>query len=224
MNCDQVFDILTRGPFPAGQPTDEAVERHLSACHECRQLAEALRPAVELFHESIEPIKAAELPGYQGALFEPTGNRIMVAVQTAIARDAAISHRTQSTRRVSPRTQIAFWRFAAALLAAVAVCALFWGVARPRPSADIAQQDKLRDVQIAAQFQPDEDGARLLAMFQLPAHCIELNDASMSSAPTDRTASVHHCCTRCHHAGSAIRPPLEAMAVLATSCQACHEF
>jgi hypothetical protein len=28
MNCDQVFDVLTRGPFPTGEPSDEPVEHH----------------------------------------------------------------------------------------------------------------------------------------------------------------------------------------------------
>ena len=55
MNCDHVFDILTRAPFPTGDDTDPDVEHHLRACHGCRQLAEALRPAVDLFHESISP-------------------------------------------------------------------------------------------------------------------------------------------------------------------------
>ena len=58
LNCDQVFDVLTRGPFPTGEPEDDAVERHLRACHECRRLAEALRPAVALLHEAIETDEA----------------------------------------------------------------------------------------------------------------------------------------------------------------------
>ncbi len=68
LNCDQVFDVLTRGPFPTGEPEDDAVERHLRACHECRRLAEALRPAVALLHEAIEIDEATALPEYQGAL------------------------------------------------------------------------------------------------------------------------------------------------------------
>src|SRR4051794_12071787 len=68
INCDQVFEVLTRGPFPTGGPDDEAVERHLRACHECRQLAEALRPAVALMHEAVAADQAADLPEYQGAL------------------------------------------------------------------------------------------------------------------------------------------------------------
>ena len=50
--CDDVFDVLTRGPFPTGeQATDFPVERHLTVCHSCRELAEALRPATELLAE-----------------------------------------------------------------------------------------------------------------------------------------------------------------------------
>src|SRR5439155_15763121 len=68
LNCDLVLDVLTRGPFPTGEPEDDAVERHLRACHECRRLAEALRPAVALLHEAIESDEATALPEYQGAL------------------------------------------------------------------------------------------------------------------------------------------------------------
>ena len=68
LNCDQVFEVLTRGPFPTGEPQDEAVERHLRACHECRQLAEALRPAVALLHEAVSSEEAEQLPEYQGSL------------------------------------------------------------------------------------------------------------------------------------------------------------
>jgi hypothetical protein len=64
MNCDRVFDILTRGPFPSGAASDGAVQRHLGGCAECRQLAEALRPALDLIHESVPPEESWGLPGY----------------------------------------------------------------------------------------------------------------------------------------------------------------
>src|SRR5436190_19435945 len=81
LNCDQVFDVLTRGPFPTGEPQDDAVERHLRACHECRQLAEALRPAVALLHEAVDADEALELPEYQGALpwKRPERRRLAIA-------------------------------------------------------------------------------------------------------------------------------------------------
>ena len=71
MTCDDVFDKLTRGPFPSGAPGDDEVEAHLGHCKECRQLAEALRPAVELFQEAVGPDECYGLPGYHGpALWE----------------------------------------------------------------------------------------------------------------------------------------------------------
>jgi hypothetical protein len=68
MNCDQVFDILTRGPFPTGDASDRDVERHLDGCYECARLAEALRPALDLLHESIPAEEGRDLPGYWGDL------------------------------------------------------------------------------------------------------------------------------------------------------------
>lgn len=68
LDCDDVFDRLTRGPFPSGAEDDSAVEAHLCACHECRQLAEALRPAVELLHEAYaDEVPESDLPVYRGS-------------------------------------------------------------------------------------------------------------------------------------------------------------
>jgi hypothetical protein len=66
MDCDRVFMILTRGPFPTGEPWDELVEGHLETCAECWRLAEALRPALEVFQESVPPAESRDLPGYWG--------------------------------------------------------------------------------------------------------------------------------------------------------------
>lgn len=66
MDCDQVFMILTRGPFPTGEAWDEQVETHLEKCGSCWQLAEALRPALEVFQEAVPPAEGRDLPGYWG--------------------------------------------------------------------------------------------------------------------------------------------------------------
>src|SRR3990170_1027429 len=66
MDCDQVFMILTRGPFPTGEPWDEEVEAHLETCADCWRLAEALRPALEVFQEAVPPAESRDLPGYWG--------------------------------------------------------------------------------------------------------------------------------------------------------------
>ena len=66
MDCDQVFMILTRGPFPTGAPWDEQVEAHLETCGDCWRIAEALRPALEVFQEAVPPAESRGLPGYWG--------------------------------------------------------------------------------------------------------------------------------------------------------------
>ena len=66
MDCDQVFSILTRGPFPTGESWDEAVETHLEKCASCWRLAEALRPAMEVFQEAVPAAESRDLPGYWG--------------------------------------------------------------------------------------------------------------------------------------------------------------
>ncbi|MBI1248595.1 hypothetical protein GC197_12240 [bacterium] len=55
--CDDVFEVLTQGPFPTGHhDTDFPVQRHLSVCHSCRELAEALRPATDMLSEGQQDI------------------------------------------------------------------------------------------------------------------------------------------------------------------------
>ena len=89
MDCDQVFMILTRGPFPAGDPWDDEVEDHLEICSDCWRLAEALRPAVEVFQEAVPPAEGRDLPGYWGDA-RPTaavGQLERTAARTALATD-----------------------------------------------------------------------------------------------------------------------------------------
>jgi hypothetical protein len=86
MDCDQVFMILTRGPFPTGEPWDELVEAHLETCAECWRLAEALRPALEVFQEAVPPAEGRDLPGYWGDARPSAGG--VAHLSGAIARTA----------------------------------------------------------------------------------------------------------------------------------------
>ena len=56
-----------RGPFPTGTACDAGVEAHLSVCSGCHRLAEALRPALELFQEAVVPKEGARPAGLSGA-------------------------------------------------------------------------------------------------------------------------------------------------------------
>lgn len=96
MDCDRVFMILTQGPFPTGEPWDEEVEAHLEHCADCWRLAEALKPAHDLFQEAVPPIEGRELPGYWGdarpsgaAVAQLTSDSARGASSTGLVRQAA---------------------------------------------------------------------------------------------------------------------------------------
>lgn len=99
MECDQVFTILTRGPFPTGEPWDEQVESHLESCTDCWRLAEALRPALEVFQEAVPPAESRDLPGYWGdarPASEVMAELAHGTVRTALATDVRRLSRPQS--------------------------------------------------------------------------------------------------------------------------------
>src|SRR5262245_32256833 len=112
MNCDQVFDILTRGPFPTGTPCDSGVEAHLEGCPECRRLAEALRPALELFQEAVGPEESRDLPGYWCAV---ATDRKQPLVSYAHEPQPAPARTWTQVKLRKNWSALAAWRFAALL-------------------------------------------------------------------------------------------------------------
>ncbi|HEX5471058.1 MAG TPA: hypothetical protein VFW73_04190 [Lacipirellulaceae bacterium] len=122
MDCDQVFMILTRGPFPTGEIWDEQVEAHLEACAECWRLAEALRPALEVFQEAVPPAESRELPGYWGDARPAAaviGELTQAATRTALAPGV---RQLQQPYRNYPREPLAS-EFSTDILRAVAFAA-----------------------------------------------------------------------------------------------------
>lgn len=71
MDCDHVFYVLTRGPFPSGAPEDDECQLHLETCVDCWRIAEALRPADDLFQEAVPASESRDLPGYWGVATPP---------------------------------------------------------------------------------------------------------------------------------------------------------
>ncbi len=241
MNCDQIFDVLTRGPFPTGDASDASVEHHLRACHECRALAEALQPAVELLHEAISPDEASGLPEYQGALAR-WDDRVaaLLASRPAIAsRPTPLSARRLSSefeRRASSAATYA--RFTAALVLFVALGSLVWGVLATTGS-PIARSG-------ATPARLDQAGLLTLASLNLPAECFprellnpkgsgvfggrasSMMEESIPPKTPDPLAAINQnalrCCTECHNAASANRAVLGGVATLHRSCRACHSL
>ena len=209
LDCDQVFDVLTRGPFPTGEASDDNVEHHLACCHSCRQLAEALRPAVELFHEAIETTDSGDLPGYRGALAPQSIGLAQLVAEAVRVEDSPPRSPAVRPQPARPATWLdKVTERPLRLMTALACGALFaasvWGSGLTghslpaRPSSAISLSD---------------DGLVHLASLQLQPRCF--------SEPTG--FSRLQCCTECHAAKSP-QPSLatRSLAVVASSCRACH--
>jgi len=220
MNCDQVFDILTRGPFPTGTPCDTGVESHLNSCCECRRLAEALRPALELFQEAVGPEESRDLPGY------------WCAVATGRKQPAVSSVKDQSPRLAVPGqwakarlgrngTALAAWRFAALLALGVMAGSLM----SSRGAFDgFSASPPLGGGGAVVGPTPKDGGPRFTLVERqdlaaVPADCSRqaLENAVLAKAEL----SSLNCCTDCHHA-SAQAIPKSATALVSQSCQLCH--
>ncbi|WP_442483523.1 hypothetical protein [Aeoliella sp. SH292] len=100
MDCDQVFMVLTSGPFPTGDRSDVAVEEHLECCASCWRIAEALRPAHDLFEEAVPASESRDLPGYWG---DAVPARLAMAdVQQTALRTAALARRARPLAQPVP--------------------------------------------------------------------------------------------------------------------------
>lgn len=227
VTCDQVFDVLTRGPFPSGSRDDQGVQRHLDVCHECRQLAEALRPAVALLHEALPANETAELPSY-GAPHADDG-----LCQRADGALAARVRQMMDRIEVQPRRLAAQerWLYAVRLVAASVLLAalgtLIAGVFRPGEDGRQIRVAK-HPLVLSGSHQPTAEGLLHLASLKLPAGCLPgmpTKDESAASEPSGHAvASGHVCCTRCHAAGKEGAVLTQrTVAALEQSCTACHQ-
>jgi hypothetical protein len=227
LNCDQVFDVLTRGPFPTGAPDDEAVEHHLRACHECRQLAEALRPAVSLLHEAVTGNEALDLPEYQGSLpaAMPWQQRAQKIERASAPRSADRVAKSINALRL----------LAASVLAAALSLLVYSATMSPRTGAPLEPRSNLAMLaQAPAELPnglPNQSGLIRLASLRLPAACLpDEHRKLLADGPAELAAALAasgsldalHCCTECHHAGLAHTATSQVVEVVMESCQACH--
>jgi hypothetical protein len=226
MNCDQVFDVLTRGPFPTGTDCDVPVEVHLAGCAGCRRLAEALRPAIELFQESVDPEESRELPGY----WCPADYERQTTVSYAARVESLPAARlAPGEARVGSWSSVVAWRMAAMLVVGVTLGTLAgagWvldGAAWPGfgAGASVAPLAPLQEA-------PRLTAAERMGLAVLPAACYRQREgrAVHDSSGGERLltgANLENvqCCSGCHHAGAADVPEAATVRV-AQSCQLCH--
>lgn len=240
MNCDLVFEILTRGPFPSGEPTDVSVELHLARCHECRELAEALRPAVALFHEALaSEEEARHLPGYYGALHEADFG-LSAAIAAMPGEDFRATpplppHRRRwrhSLERMGPLTGGMVVGGAVCLLLAL-LLAQTTTSPEPRSAVPHAMAPAATFAGLAAS--PESVRASLVAL-NLPEDCWRLpaEHNALATAREDLqepaiapayTAEQLLCCTHCHSAAAPQRRLASPVALLQReACVTCHHF
>jgi len=237
MNCDQVFDVLTRGPFPSGSPDDAPAERHLAGCASCRRLADALRPAVELLHESLAMERTVDLPGYWGELFEADREPAQVATISPATRASAPPNETSSRtnsrsrplRRWASRWQVVAAVFAGALIAAV----LLRGQHDPNAASGLgarADSGRLELAQLMERVRPCQSGGALLAALGEEPVNVPPTASRPDSAPSSPTlaASSHaatrqDCCLQCHAPAKPLHLNADSLSRLQESCLACHQ-
>jgi hypothetical protein len=211
VTCDHVFDILTRGPFPSGADRDADVEAHLETCHDCRQLAEMLRPAVGVFHEAMSRQQQVGLPEFRGR------------VQTVLAGHRSTASTDDSCRR-DPRSKTPYLMALAPLLLLAASATLLWN-REDLPRAPAWTRNGVA-VDTRLVFFPDLAGQRALAALGMPPDCIPAvsvrDSPSLSIPATSYSQTAHACCSECHTAAVARRPPRSAVAKVSQACMVCH--
>lgn len=187
ITCDEVFDVLTQGPFPTGDAAnDAAVELHLTGCHECRQLAEGLRPAVEMLQEAMLDGDES-LPAYRGSLPRITMPANVVLECPTEHAATAVSAPVHMLSKPDPKS---IWiAHLARVAAACLLILLMLGI--------VPLAATLRGAPTASEIR-----SRLMAA-PLPAVCRAAFEA------VDPTTASEGCCARCHHpsdqTGDAVR-------------------
>lgn len=246
MNCDGVFKVLTRGPFPTGSSTlDVAVEHHLACCASCRRLASALQPAIEVFEEAVSPDESRSLPSYSGHLASRKYESLRPLTRTRrTARTLQIS--TQRRRRPAPLNLP--WNrlahFALAVMAGIVLAMVLHDVfvddavsvtaakptlvAVPEPSeagrirAPLLVAAKLDALNLGPACRPDLAGP---ASFDVHA---EQGTVSLTPAPRRTVLASFsfsdNCCARCHHPDAVASRDLKPAATLKVTqnCSLCH--
>jgi hypothetical protein len=227
IHCDEVFDILTRGPFPSGHEHDAVVEHHLRSCHDCRQLAEALRPAVELFHECLSKDEIADLPEYHGEVTPLTRPFTRRLPNTLAEVQLPPENTPRHDHVIAQRWALLLQGFVAtALTAAVVMLVLSFGSSM-RGLKPIGSD---RMVALPTATSSSEAARQLLAL-KLPAACWldqKLPRPGSFAPIAEQIAQAldkHEiaCCTRCHAASNPNSPHITQIATLQQSCLICHK-
>jgi hypothetical protein len=238
IDCNEVFDILTRGPFPSGGEHDQAVEHHLRSCHDCRQLAEALRPAVELFHESLTAQEATNLPEYHGRVapldqpvFRSLPRDISEVRYESAAHDRSFAPRrpVREPVRGSRAALLMQGLIGMALTAAIVLTVISLGASVRNMTRSPGRSSN--QGLVAQPVVSGAEAARRLLSLQLPGECLldKLRETASSGRSLEQQIAQAweerklDCCTHCHDSN---QPRLKSgllVATLVSNCAICHK-
>lgn len=234
--CDDVFEILTAGPFPRGEEGDEAVERHIAVCHECRRLAEAMKPATDLLRESLHESEASGLPRYEGYASAPWNSEGRQTVDDpALLKSGgspAQSVGVPARRHGFLRLDINFWPLlvAAALFGIGLSMSIEWMQRSRGNEPQIGQLSHVLGTPLRDGV-PDDQGKQFLVSLELSSNCYGFDAIKAESGTATEGADFEACCTECHSVGSTSLPSYKVrgldehrslMGRVVGSCGACH--
>lgn len=252
MNCDGVFKVLTRGPFPTGSSTlDVAVEHHLACCASCRRLATALQPAIEVFEEAVSPDESRSLPSYSGHL---AGRKYESLRPLTRTRRSTRTLPMSTRRRVRALPARMPWQplghFALAVMAGMVLAIVFRGLWEDDATAVTAAKPELLGAPILATRPFRADGGRIRSPLLVAAGLDNLNlssacrpdltrptafdvreaEGAVSLAPAPRKTALagfslaDNCCARCHNPGAEATSDVSRSATLKVTqnCGLCH--
>lgn len=200
INCENVFDVLTRGPVALNEEPE--LREHLLQCSQCRQLAEAFRPAIGLIHESLDDRGLPRIEGLSDAdelLFdaqqvEHEDVPWMAAADGTRDGHGMPSHSSEKlspneTRQSTTHSTPGWMPLVAAVLAGIAL----FGWSTPDTG--------------------DGSSAPASASEQ-----VQLPPSHPPLVPTEGGTTL--CCVECHHPKAEhSQPPVH---ILAQSCMTCH--
>lgn len=228
--CDDVFEILTRAPFPTGEhEVDFPIQRHLTVCHSCRELAEALRPVTAVLAEgqSEEVEEETPLPAFLAECGVPSG----------CGTDAQLE-----------RKRTGNWRKISGALLALSACLLVmvggsssWLASQYQTSPGQPRATHQRSGLSSSPLPGLADailpgaGCSLMAVQNLEAQSPQKRAGIAADEQNDRLAhelSEKQCCSQCHHAGNqashggaqkGIHLHGPKLVALVNQCTVCHE-
>jgi hypothetical protein len=234
MNCDDVFVILTRGPFPTGARTDSGVEAHLQVCPECQRLAAALRPNERGSPDAVEPEESRHLPGYWGTSLESSGE-LAISLSDAVSSPRAQRLGLQR-QQVQMGKNLNVWQFAAAVALGIVLAAALRTLVTVHTQTASAADPGLGALMMAPATTQAQRAEARWAMCDLNPMCrpqkpIRSIEQSFSSGeqPLSLTldespaSAAVNCCTQCHRADSNLQISSRAVLRLQKTCIGCHD-